>query len=93
MVGTDEIRDAYERGEHDLVLRLTDAALAGAPGNDAAHEYRARALLALGRLDEAERHVQDAVRTCPSASTCTKAETKSSDHAKPLRTPASRSKR
>jgi tetratricopeptide (TPR) repeat protein len=61
----DDIRDSSERGEHVEVLRLTDVILAETPGNDAAHEYRARALLALGRLDEAERHAQDAVRLDP----------------------------
>ena len=57
--------DALARGEHADVLRLTDAILAEQPGNDAAHEYRARALVALGRLVEAERHAQDAVRLDP----------------------------
>ncbi|MDP9244890.1 MAG: tetratricopeptide repeat protein, partial [Chloroflexota bacterium] len=35
------------------------------PGDDAAHELRARALMALGRLDEAEVHAADAVRLDP----------------------------
>jgi predicted Zn-dependent protease len=61
----DEVRSAHEDRDHEAVLRLTDAILADTPGNDAAHEYRARALLALGRLDEAERHAQDAVRLDP----------------------------
>jgi predicted Zn-dependent protease len=61
----DDVRDALERGDNDLVLQLTDALLAERPGDDAAHEYRARALLALGRLDEAERHANDAVRLDP----------------------------
>ena len=61
----DEVRDALERGDDELVLRLTDAVLAERPGDDAAHEYRARALLALGRLDEAEQHAKDAVRLDP----------------------------
>lgn len=65
MTTLDEIRDAHERGDHELVLRLTDAVLAGRPGDDAAHEYRARAFLALGRPDEAERHAADAVRLDP----------------------------
>ena len=56
---------ALEAGRHEEVLRLTDALLAERPGDDAAHEYRARALLALDRLDEAERHAQDAVRLDP----------------------------
>ena len=60
-----EIADAMERDAHDEVLRLTATLLAARPGDDAAHEYRARALLALGRLDEAERHAQDAVRLDP----------------------------
>jgi Flp pilus assembly protein TadD len=63
--GLTEIRASHDRGDHDQVLRLTDAALAEHPGDDAAHEYRARSLLALGRLDEAERHAQDAVRLDP----------------------------
>ena len=57
--------EALERGDHDEVLRLTDALLAARPGDDAAHEYRARALLALGRVDDAERHAKDAVRLDP----------------------------
>ena len=65
MTGLDEIRDALDRGEHETVLRLTDAILAARPGDDAAHEYRARAFLALGRLTEAEEHAQDAVRLDP----------------------------
>jgi predicted Zn-dependent protease len=60
-----EIADALEREAHDEVLRLTATLLSARPGDDAAHEYRARALLALGRLDEAERHAQDAVRLDP----------------------------
>jgi len=65
MNGIDEIRAALDRGEHEQVLRLTDALLAARPGDDAAHEYRARAFLALGRLTEAEEHAQDAVRLDP----------------------------
>jgi Flp pilus assembly protein TadD len=61
----DEIRTAFERGDQQEVLRLTEAILAARPGDDAAHEFRARALLALGRLDEAERHAADAVRLDP----------------------------
>ncbi len=59
------VAEALQRGDHDEVLRLTDALLAERPGNDAAHELRARALLALGRVAEAERHAQDAVRLDP----------------------------
>jgi tetratricopeptide (TPR) repeat protein len=61
----DEIRAAHEDGDHELVLRLTDAILARRPGDDVAHEYRARAFLALGRPAEAERHAADAVRLDP----------------------------
>jgi predicted Zn-dependent protease len=61
----DEVRDALAREDHEAVLRLTEELLAERPGDDAAHEYRARSLLALGRLDEAERHAQDAVRLDP----------------------------
>jgi predicted Zn-dependent protease len=65
MTTLDEIRLAFDRGEHELVLRLTEAVLTERPGDDAAHEYRARAMLALGRPDEAERHAADAVRLDP----------------------------
>ncbi len=65
MTVLDEIRAALARGEHEEVLRLTDGALDEAPGNDALHEYRARALLELGRLNEAEEHAQAAVRLDP----------------------------
>ena len=47
------------------VLRRTDAILAERPGDDAAHEARARALLALDRLEEAETDAMDAVRLDP----------------------------
>jgi Flp pilus assembly protein TadD len=60
-----DVAEALERADHSLVLRQTEAILAERPGDDAAHEYRARALLALGRLDEAERHAKDAVRLDP----------------------------
>lgn len=62
---TRDVGTALDEGRHDDVLRLTDAILEERPGDDAAHEYRARALLALGRLDEAEQHAQDAVRLDP----------------------------
>jgi tetratricopeptide (TPR) repeat protein len=65
MTALDEIRAAHDRSDHELVLRLTDAALAQRPGDDAAHEYRARAFLALGRLAEAEEQAKDAVRLDP----------------------------
>jgi predicted Zn-dependent protease len=60
-----DVQDALERGDHDEVLRLTDAILGDRPGDDAAHELRARALLALGRAEEAERDAADAVRLDP----------------------------
>lgn len=59
------VQEALGRADHEEVLRLTDAILAERPGDDAAHELRARALLALGRTDEAERHAADAVRLDP----------------------------
>jgi Flp pilus assembly protein TadD len=59
------VQDAFDRGDHDEVLRLTASILAERPGDDAAHEFRARALLALGRAEEAERHASDAVRLDP----------------------------
>lgn len=65
MTALDEVRAALDAGDHELVLRRTDAILARTPGDDAAHEFRARAFLALGRLDEAERHAADAVRLDP----------------------------
>lgn len=67
MTGTalDEIRAAFDRGDHELVLRMTDAILARRPGDDAAHEFRARAFLALGRVDEAETHAAHAIRLDP----------------------------
>jgi predicted Zn-dependent protease len=61
----DDIRDASERGDHEFVLRLTDAVLARRPGDDAAHEYRSRAFLALGRAEEAETHAAHAIRLDP----------------------------
>lgn len=60
-----DLQDALARGDHDRVLRLTDDILGERPGDDAAHELRARALLALGRMDEAELHAADAVRLDP----------------------------
>ena len=65
MTGIDAIREALERGDDELVLRLSQAELAERPGNDAAHALRARALLALGRSAEAEEHAQAAVRLDP----------------------------
>jgi tetratricopeptide (TPR) repeat protein len=48
-----------------FALREADDRLAERPGDDAAHERRARALLALGRLDEAEAAASAAVRIDP----------------------------
>lgn len=59
------VQAALDGGDHEDVLRLTDGILATRPGDDAAHELRARALLALGRSEEAERHAADAVRLDP----------------------------
>jgi tetratricopeptide (TPR) repeat protein len=47
------------------IVRRSDAVLAERPGDDAAHEARARARLALGRLAEAEADAMDAVRLDP----------------------------
>ena len=60
-----EVQAALERGDHAEVLRLTEARLAEQPGDDASHELRARSLLASGRLEEAEREAEDAVRLDP----------------------------
>lgn len=49
----------------DRVIAETTARLAERPGDDAAHEARARALLALGRIEEAERDAMAAVRLDP----------------------------
>jgi tetratricopeptide (TPR) repeat protein len=56
---------ANERGDHAAVIAATTTRLAERPGDDAAHAERARALLALGRLDEAEQDAADAVRLDP----------------------------
>lgn len=47
------------------IIRHLDAVLAERPGDDAAHEARSRALLAIGRLEEAEADAMDAVRLDP----------------------------
>ena len=60
-----DVSEALERGDHETVLRATEAILAARPGDDAAHELRARSFLALGMLEEAERHAADAVRLDP----------------------------
>jgi len=51
-------------GQQEIVRR-NDAVLAERPGDDAAHEARSRAFLALGRLEEAESDAMDAVRLDP----------------------------
>lgn len=61
----DAVQAALDGGDHSEVLRLTDAILAERPGDDAAHELCARALLAQQRFDEAEAHASDAVRLDP----------------------------
>lgn len=60
-----ELSAAQQRGDHDDVLRRSAEILAERPGDDAAHELRARSLLALNRLDEAEREAAAAVRLDP----------------------------
>lgn len=47
------------------ILRATTDRLANRPGDDAAHELRARAFLTLGRLEEAEQDAAAAVRLDP----------------------------
>jgi Flp pilus assembly protein TadD len=64
-VTLDEIRAARDRGDHESVVRLTGDRLESLPGDDATHEYRARALLALGRIEAAEADAADAVRLDP----------------------------
>jgi tetratricopeptide (TPR) repeat protein len=51
--------------DHQEIVRRSEAILAERPGDDAAHEARARALVALGRLEEAEADAMDAVRLDP----------------------------
>ncbi len=51
--------------EQREIVRRNDAMLAERPGDDAAHEARARAHLALGHLEEAEADAMDAVRLDP----------------------------
>jgi tetratricopeptide (TPR) repeat protein len=56
---------AAARGDHPAVIRLAGEILAHRPGDDAAYELRARAHMALGRLDEAEADANAAVRLDP----------------------------
>ncbi|HEX9738638.1 MAG TPA: tetratricopeptide repeat protein [Candidatus Limnocylindria bacterium] len=56
---------AAARGDHTAVIRLAGEILAQRPGDDAAYELRARALQAMGRLDEAEADAKAAVRLDP----------------------------
>ena len=51
--------------DQERIVELNEAQLAERPGDDAAHERLARALFALGHLEEAERHAADAVRLDP----------------------------
>jgi tetratricopeptide (TPR) repeat protein len=61
----EELQAAFARGDHHVVLEMTGRILEQRPGDDAAHELRARALLALGRAAEAEREAGEAVRLDP----------------------------
>jgi tetratricopeptide (TPR) repeat protein len=60
-----ELVAAAGRGDQPAVIRIASQILADRPGDDAAHELRARALRALGRLTEAEADAQAAVRLDP----------------------------
>lgn len=60
-----ELLAAAGRDDHPAVIRIASQLLADRPGDDAAHELRARALRALGRLVEAEADAQAAVRLDP----------------------------
>ena len=60
-----DIKVALDRGDHEEVVRLSSDLLTDRPGDDAVHEYRARALLALGRVEEAEADAAHAVRIDP----------------------------
>lgn len=60
-----ELLAAAGQGDHPAVIRIASQILADRPGDDAAHELRARALQALGRLREAEADAQAAVRLDP----------------------------
>ncbi|MGZ6372235.1 MAG: tetratricopeptide repeat protein [Candidatus Limnocylindria bacterium] len=51
--------------DSDRTIARTTARLLERPGDDAAHAERAGALLAIGRLEEAERDASDAVRLDP----------------------------
>lgn len=54
-----------EVAEQREIVRRSDAILVERPGDDAAHAARSRALLTLGRLEEAEADAMDAVRLDP----------------------------
>lgn len=72
MVGADpeEVKRAgneqYKRGHFGEALRLYDRAIALSPGNAAYRSNRAAALTGLGRLGEAVRECEEAVRLDPS---------------------------
>lgn len=54
-----------EIDDPERVIAAATEHLGARPGDDAAHEARARSLLTLGRLEEAERDAMDAVRLDP----------------------------
>lgn len=60
-----ELAAAAARSDHAAVIRIAGEILDERPGDDAAHELRARSLLAVGRLDEAEIEAEAAVRLDP----------------------------
>lgn len=49
----DQARDAFKAGDYAAALDLTDKAIAGTPDNADLHQFRALALIALTRYDEA----------------------------------------
>ena len=58
-------RQGLETADQAAVIESASRVLAERPGDDAAREQRARALLAVGRLEEAEADAMDAVRLDP----------------------------
>jgi tetratricopeptide (TPR) repeat protein len=53
MATFDQAREAFKRGDYTNALNLTDQALRQVPNDPTLHEFRALALFALGRDDEA----------------------------------------
>jgi tetratricopeptide (TPR) repeat protein len=49
----DQARAAFQAGNYDQALQLTDQALKALPADETIHEFRAQVLFALGRYDEA----------------------------------------